>query len=267
MTTPKNFGRTLRSIRVELGLTQEAVAHAVGSTQRHLSFLENGRSAPSRAMLGRLVAGLTLSAAQRALLFAASGFHNPYPTRALDGEELQAVLDLMGKQVLRHWPFPAFVVDRDWNMLRANGPGAEMTAAFGGAVNMYALFLSPAFSQVVTNWEQASGSFYTRIQEVAGRSPAVRAALEEAVGAGRFEHVSKVLGGTEDVPVYIPFEVQLGSGVHMRFTSLHGRWVSVHDVLAEQFEVELMVPLDEASEAALGGVFGGASNAASALAR
>jgi hypothetical protein len=54
---------------------------------------------------------------------------------------------------------------------------------------------------VVSNWEQASGSFYTRIQEVARRSPMVRAALEAAVAAGRFDHVAGVLGGTEEVPV------------------------------------------------------------------
>ncbi|MEM6929054.1 MAG: helix-turn-helix transcriptional regulator, partial [Myxococcota bacterium] len=58
------FGPTLRSLRHELRLSQEALAEAVGSTQRHLSFLETGRSAPTRAMLGRIVAALRLTAAQ-----------------------------------------------------------------------------------------------------------------------------------------------------------------------------------------------------------
>lgn len=141
MTEP--FGDALRAVRRELGLSQEAVAHAVRTTQRHVSFLETGRSEPTRAMLGRLVAGLGLTAAQRAALFAASGFRNPYPPRTLDGAELQAVLDLMSRQVLRHWPFPAFVVDRDWNFLRTNDAGARMVASFGGVPNMHALFLSP----------------------------------------------------------------------------------------------------------------------------
>jgi hypothetical protein len=42
----------------------------------------------------------------------------------------------------------------------------------------------------------------------------------------------------------------------MRFTSLHGRWVSVHDALAEQFEVELLVPLDGESETVVAAAFG-----------
>jgi len=253
------FGAALRSVRRDLGLSQEAVAHAVGTTQRHLSFLETGRSEPTQAMLGRLVAGLGLTAAQRAALFAASGFRNPYPPRSLEGEELQAILDLMSRQVLRHWPFPAFVVDRDWNFLRTNGAGERMVASFGGMSNMHALFLSPAFSEVVTNWEQASGSFYTRIQEVARRSPVVREALDDAVADGRFDHVARVLGGTDEVPVYVPIEVRLPDGSRMRFTSMHGRWASVHDAVAEQFEVELMVPLDEGSEAVAGATFGGSA--------
>ena len=256
MDLSSSFGPALRGVRSALGLTQEAMAHTVGTTQRHLSFLETGRSAPTRDMLGRLVAGLSLTAAQRAALFHASGFRNPYPTRTMDGPEVQATLDLMESQVLRHWPFPAFVVDRDWNFLRTNGPAGRMITSFGGVTNMHALFLSAEFREVVTNWEQASGSFYTRIQEVARRSPIVRDALDAAIADGRFDHVARVLGGTKEVPVYIPIEVQLPDGGRMRFTSLHGRWVSVHDALAEQFEVELLVPLDGESETVLGAMFG-----------
>ena len=131
-----------------------------------------------------------------------------------------------------------------------------MIAAFGGVDNMYALFLSPDFRAMVTNWEQASGSFYTRIQEVARRSPHVRAALNEAVAGGQFAHVSQVLAGADEVPAYIPIEVTLPGGARMRFTSMYGRWVSVHDALAEQLEVELLVPLDAASEAVVGAMFG-----------
>ncbi len=250
------FGGALRSLRRELGLSQEALADAVGTTQRHVSFLETGRSEPTRSMLGRLVVSLELTAAQRAALFAASGFRSPYPSRSLEDAELQAALDLVARQVLRHWPFPAFIVDRDWNFLRTNAPAARMLAMFGGLPNMHALFLSPDFAAVVENWEAASGSFYTRIQEVARRSELVREALDGAVARGRFDHVPRVLAGADEVPVYIPIVVKLPDGPRMRFTSLHGRLVSVHDAVAEQFEVELLVPLDEESEGTIGDVFG-----------
>ncbi len=251
------FGTTLRAVRSELGLSQEAVAHAIGTTQRHVSFLETGRSTPTRAMLGRLTTGLSLNAAQRAVLFHDSGFRSPYPTRTVEGDEVQHTLDLMQSQVLRHWPFPAFVVDRDWNFLRTNGPGERMVASFGGVPNMHAMFLSPDFEPLVSNWQQASASFYTRIQEVARRSSVVREALDAAEAEGRFDHVARVLGGTDELPVYIPIEVTLPELGRMRFTSLHGRWISMHDALAEQFEVELLVPLDAEAEQVAHAAFGG----------
>lgn len=251
------FGATLRAVRSELGLSQEAVAHAIGTTQRHVSFLETGRSEPTRAMLGRLATGLSLTAAQRALLFHESGYRSPYPSRSVDSAEVQATLDLMASQVLRHWPFPGFVVDRDWNFLRMNAAGARMVAAFGGVLNMHAMFLSPDFEPMVSNWEQASASFYARIQEVARRSTVVHDALAAAEAEGRFDHVARVLGGTDELPVYIPIEVTLPDLGRLRFTSLHGRWISMHDALAEQFEVELLVPLDAESEGVAGVAFGG----------
>lgn len=250
------FGSTLRAVRSELGLSQEAVAHTIGTTQRHVSFLETGRTTPTRAMLGRLTTGLGLSAAQRAALFHDSGYRSPYPARSADSDDLQATLDLMQSQVLRHWPFPAFVVDRDWNFLRTNGPADRMVASFGGVPNMHALFLSPDFEPVVTNWELASASFYTRIQEVARRSTVVRDALAAAEANGRFDHVARVLGDTDELPIYIPIEVTLPGLGRLRFTSLHGRWISMHDALAEQFEVELLVPLDAESEHVAGIAFG-----------
>lgn len=256
MSPTPGFGRALRSVRGDLGLSQEAVAQAIGTTQRHVSFLETGRSTPTRAMLGRLSRGLSLSAAQRAILFHESGFRSPYRERSVDSDEVQATLDLMQSQVLHHWPFPAFVVDRDWNFLRTNSPADRMVASFGGVPNMHALFLSPDFEPVVTNWELASASFYTRIQEVARRSTVVRDALAAAEADGRFDHVARVLGDTDELPVYIPIEVTLPGLGRLRFTSLHGRWISMHDALAEQFEVELLVPLDEESEHVAGAAFG-----------
>jgi transcriptional regulator with XRE-family HTH domain len=256
MTRPGGFGSTLRAVRSELGLSQEAVAHAIGTTQRHVSFLETGRSEPTRAMLGRLARGLSLSAAQRTILFHDSGFRSPYPERTSDHAEVQAALDLMQSQVLQHWPFPAFVVDRDWNFLRTNGPADRMVASFGGVPNMHALFLSPDFEPLVSNWEEASASFYTRIQEVARRSTVVRDALAAAEAEGRFDHVAGVLGGTDELPVYIPIEVTLPELGRLRFTSLHGRWISMHDALAEQFEVELLVPLDAEAEQVAHAAFG-----------
>ena len=163
-----SFGQVLHRLRHELGLFQAVVAQQLGTTQRHVSFLETGRSQPSRTMLGRLVTDLNLSAGQRASLFEASGFRNPYKQRNFGSTEVAQTLDMIENRLLAHWPFPAFVLDADWTILRLNRPAQAMFGAFrdpeSGELNAFSIFLSDRFRDLVENWEEASTSLYFRLQ-------------------------------------------------------------------------------------------------------
>ncbi len=261
MTTPP-FGASLRLLRKELHLSQEALAAAVGTTQRHVSFLETGRSAPTRDMLARIATGLGLSPPQRASLFEASGFRNPFPHRRLDQAELVDLLDLLSCHVLRHWPFPAFVLDRDWTFLRWNAAGQGMLAMFDHPANMHTMFLSPTFRAVIQNWEEASSGLYYRLKETARSSPEVGAAFESAVADGLFEHVTRRLAATDEVPVYVPIVIELPNAMRLKITTMSGRLTSVHDAVADGFGVELLVPLDRSTEPSLRALFGDATQGA-----
>ena len=130
-TLPNTFGPALRALRQTLGLSQLALAHRLRSTQRHISFLETGRSRATAGFLQRLCTELNLSTAQRGALFEASELRNPYPARSADDAEIGRALDLIEHRVLRNWPFPAFALDRDWTVLRANTGARAMLAGFG----------------------------------------------------------------------------------------------------------------------------------------
>ena len=65
MQSDVTFGKTLKTLRRTLGISQLALAAQLSSTQRHLSFLETGRSKPTVGFLRRLCSELNLSAAQR----------------------------------------------------------------------------------------------------------------------------------------------------------------------------------------------------------
>jgi len=247
-----SFGSTLNTLRRELGLSQAALADKLRTTQRHVSFLETGRSQPGRAMLGRLVTDLGVNAAQRANLFAASGFHNPYKKRTLSSAEVSQTLDMIEKRLLAHWPFPAFVLDTDWNVLRANSQAQAMFAPFGaladGSLNVFTLFLSAAFRQIVDNWQEASTSLYFRLQAAAMHSDQIKNSFEDACATGLFDHISQSITSATDMPVFVPVVLNQPDGSKLRATSLLGHLVSVHDALVEGFEIELMLPVDEESE-------------------
>ncbi|MEO0322847.1 MAG: helix-turn-helix domain-containing protein [Myxococcota bacterium] len=243
------FGAALRSVRRQLGLTQLALAHQIRTTQRHVSFLETGRSAPSRRMLGRLCTELPLSDPQRRALFRASGFENPFPMQP-DPDARAAGLALLEQRVLAHWPFPAFVLDHDWNLLGENAAGARLITAMGDERNMLRMLLSDAFRAFVANWKEASTALFHRLQDAAARSAFLRDTLDEALERGLFDHISPHDPAPPTAGI-LPIVLELPSGERLQITSLLGQLGALFDASLEGLEIELIVPLDAASEAPL----------------
>lgn len=252
------FGQTLKTLRAELGLSQSALALAIDSTQRHVSFLETGRSAPSREMVSRITSQLSLSAGQGATLFEASGFRYPDPSADFEAGAMNDVLDRIERHVLGNWPFPGFVLDAQWNVLRSNPPADVFLGnMFGGQntrFNLLQLFLSAQFRQMIQNWDEASTALYFRMQAAAAQSPDVAELLGQAMREGHFDGVKSQAG--QDVPIYVPIALQVPGVGLLQVSSMLGRLASVHDAAVEGFEIELMTPMDVESEMALRAMLG-----------
>lgn len=254
------FGTALRALRQSLGLSQAALALELATPQRHVSFLETGRAAPTRAMVARIAMGLTLSAAQRAALLAASGFSTPNIARDHLSAEIAAALQMIERQILGHWPYPAFILDKEWTILRHNDQAARLLAPFarpdGEAVNMLEILLDPGFRKLIENWEDVSAGFYFRLHDAADRSPRVAEAFAMARKRGDFDHIPGLLTSQIHAPVFIPVRLRMADGLVLSFTSLLGRFAAVQDALIESFDIELLVPVDDASAAGLKACFG-----------
>ena len=257
---PSAFGPTLKSIRTDLGLSQEHLAAALASTQRHVSFLETGRSQPTRSFLGRLCRELNLNLGQRHTLYEASGFASPYRKRDFSSEEVTRTLDMIEGRVLANWPFPAMVLDPEWTVLRHNPAAGRMLTALAPSsnapFNLLELMLSPPFVAMVQNWEDASLTFYFRLQSAAAKSEKVAQVFAEAKARGIFDHMGALLQSPIEIDVFVPVEVALPGGAMVRMTSLLGQLVAVQDALVEGFEIEMMIPVDKPSEDLLRLAFG-----------
>lgn len=113
-------GDLLREWRQRRRLSQLALALNAGISQRHLSFVESGRSAASRDMLLLLAEELSIPLRERNALLVAGGFAPVYRDRGLEEPELEAAR-LAVEAILRgHEPYPALAVDRHWTMVSAN---------------------------------------------------------------------------------------------------------------------------------------------------
>src|SRR5215475_3577247 len=151
-TQPKSFGARLRWWRTRRGLSQLDLAGAAGTSQRHLSFLESGRTAPSQAMVLTLAAALDLPLRQQNALLLAAGYAPVWRESELTAPGLAQVNGALDQILAQQEPFPAFVVDRRWNLLRANDGAARLTEFLMGpapvnpapkAVNLADALVSP----------------------------------------------------------------------------------------------------------------------------
>jgi transcriptional regulator with XRE-family HTH domain len=124
MTTARNaprpVGELLRRWREHRRLSQLELSIQADVSTRHLSFVETGRSLPSRDMLLHLADELELPLRERNHLLLAAGYAPVYTETALDAPQMSAVRAALRQVLAAHEPFPAVVVDRHWNMVDAN---------------------------------------------------------------------------------------------------------------------------------------------------
>lgn len=114
------FGARLREWRRVRRLSQLELAARCATTTRHLSFLENGRSRPSAAMVLRLCEVLDVPLRDRNDLLGAAGLAGVYPARRFDAEDLAPYRQGLEQLLCAHDPFPGLVLDRHWRVLLAN---------------------------------------------------------------------------------------------------------------------------------------------------
>lgn len=110
----------LREWRSRRRLSQLDLAAEAAISQRHLSFMESGRSKPSRDMILRLADQLSVPLRERNMLLAAAGFAPVYQERGLEDPALKAARQAVDQILKAHTPHPALAIDRHWTLISAN---------------------------------------------------------------------------------------------------------------------------------------------------
>ncbi|MFI6683925.1 helix-turn-helix domain-containing protein [Streptomyces sp. NPDC050485] len=118
----RSLGDLLRQWRKHRLLSQLDLATRAEISPRHLSFIENGRSAPSRDTVLRLAEALGLELRERNPLLLAAGYAPVYRETGLEAPHMSAVRDMVRQVLAAHEPYPAVVLDRYWNRVDANDP-------------------------------------------------------------------------------------------------------------------------------------------------
>src|SRR5688500_8360834 len=171
MPNDASFADQLKAWRGRRGLAQLALAGRAGISQRHLSFLELGRASPSREMVDRLAGALDLPLRQHNTLLLAAGFAPEWRQRDLAAPDLADVTRALDYILAQQEPYPAVVIDRHWNLLRANAGAWRLVeflvgpVARGTAVNLADALVAPdVLRPYLVNWTQVVRHFIRSVE-------------------------------------------------------------------------------------------------------
>lgn len=147
--TVKPIGTLLREWRQRRRLSQLDLACEADISTRHLSFLETGRSSPSRDMVLHLAEHLNVPLRDRNALLLAAGYAPAFSERALGDPALQAARKAIDLVLAGHEPYPALALDRHWTLIASNQALAPLLEGADPAllqppVNVLRLSLHPA---------------------------------------------------------------------------------------------------------------------------
>lgn len=256
--TPRRIGELLREWRQRRRLSQLDFAVEAEISSKHLSFLETGRSRPSREMLLRLAELLEVPLRERNTLLVAAGFAPIFTERKLDDPSLQAARDAMEMVLKGHEPYPALAVDRHWTLLAANRAVAPMLAGIreellAPPLNVLRLSLHPdGLAPRIVNLGQWRTHLLARLrrQIEISADPTLMTLLEElsAYPAPQTPAGSGEIDGTN--AFVVPLRLATPAGV-LSFISTTTVFGTPIDVTLSELALESFFPADAATAAAL----------------
>ncbi|MFD1579497.1 helix-turn-helix domain-containing protein [Ramlibacter ginsenosidimutans] len=245
------FGEHLRAWRLRRRMSQLDLASEADISTRHLSFVETGRSAPSREMVLRLAERLDVPLRERNALLVAAGYAPMYRERPLDDPALAAAREAVQLILRSHEPYPALAIDRHWNLLAHNAVLPHLLAGVDASllqppVNVLRLSLHPqALAPRIVNLGQWRHHLFERLrQQIQATGDRTLQDLERElrgypVTAG--EDDTRLEG--EVLGIAVPLRLRTDSGVLnlISTTTIFGTPV---DVTLQELALETFFPAD-----------------------
>jgi transcriptional regulator with XRE-family HTH domain len=235
------------------------LAGRAGLSQRHLSFLELGRSSPSRAMVNRLAQSLAVPLREHNQLLLTAGLAPEWRQRDLAAPDLADISTALDYMLAQQEPFPAVVVDRHWNLLRSNG-GAVRLVEFlvgplppGAAVNLADALVAPdVLRPFLTNWADVVRHFVRSVEADAatdGSAETDRLLQRLLDYKGVRAACARASGNAGAAPV-LAMHFRKGSTTLNLFTTI-ATLGTPRDVTLEELRIEAFFPADEATAATM----------------
>lgn len=254
------FPALIKHWRTRRGLSQLDLALAADVSSRHVSFLETGRAQPSREMILRLASALLVPLRDQNALLAAAGYPEAFPEPPID-EGLAGPVGMVLEQMLaQHEPFPMVVVNRHYDVLRANRGANGLLARLiadparlGASSNVFRMLFDPGLIRpFVVDWDRVAKFLLVRLHRESLERPSDTglAALLRSL----FEYPD-VPRGWQEPDLSLPSEPCLTlrlrrDDFEVAFVTTMTVFSAPQNVTLDELRIESYFPLDEPSRRA-----------------
>jgi transcriptional regulator with XRE-family HTH domain len=251
-----DFASRLRWWRRHRRLSQLQLALEADVSQRHVSFLELGRTRPSREMVLRLAAALDVPLRQHNALLVAAGFAPVWRETDLEAPELAGVRRALDHMLAQQEPFPAVVVDRHWRLLDANAAAVRLVEFLvgplppGAAVNLADALVAPdVLRPFLVNWQEVVRYFIRSVEAdaAADGSAETAALLERLLGYAGVRAALEAPAPDASGPV-LPMCFRKNESTLSLFTTITTLGTP-QDIALEELRIECFFPMDDGTAA------------------
>ena len=249
-------GHLLREWRATRGMSQLDLAMHAGFSARHVSFIETGRTQPSRQALLVLAETLEVPLRERNRLLEAGGYAHIYRQTPLAAEEMAHIRGVLQFILDRHKPYAAVVLDRYSNCLMGNGASEQLVAALVDAsllaehMNHLRLLFHPlGVRRWIVNWDEVSRTMLGRAERDLGESKddeatALLSELHSYTGSSQRQHSSSPRNVAD---LLLPIHIRRDD-LELRLFSTIMTLGTPQDVTLQELRIETFFPADEMSE-------------------
>jgi transcriptional regulator with XRE-family HTH domain len=250
-------GSMLREWRTTRRMSQLDLALTAGISARHLSCLETGKAQPSREMIVRLADTLGVPLRERNTWLVAAGYAPFYPERQLAAPELAQVRHAIECILEQQEPYPAFVLNRHWDVLMVNRAAIRISHYFMRGresvhTNMLRQIFDPNdFRSAIANWEEIASELLRHLHNEVAASPSdqpLRELLDEVLAypdvPGSWRHLS-----TEKMPSPLMTTVLQRDDQRLSFFSTITTFGTPRDITLDDLHIESCFPVDEETAA------------------
>lgn len=244
-------GSLVKDWRTTRRMSQMTLAFEANVSPRHLSYVETGKSQPSAMLLARLSDALDIPLRERNTLLTAAGYAPKYSSTSLTDRELTPVRDAIDCILKQQEPYPAFVMDRYWNVLMTNDAAGRVLGTVRGDAPKHMNILHQVFDPecmrpFVENWEDVAGDLIGHLHGDIAANPSDTAARELLADILKYPDIPTAWQEREPGKAPLPlltthFKHESGG---LSFFSTITTFGTPRDVTLAEIRIECLYPVD-----------------------